>query len=178
MDVLDLLAPRFWAKVNIAGEDECWLWIGAKGWHDWKSDYQIGLLYYYRRRLPAHRLAWQLAYGPIPPGICVLHSCDVPLCVNPNHLFLGTTADNTADRTKKGRTVGGRGEYNSHARVTAAEAKTIREMYAAGRSSRDLAALFGLRLISTQQIINGIHWRYAGGPIQNRRRGDNRRVAA
>lgn len=56
----------------------------------------------------AHIFSWELHYGPVPEGFWVLHKCDVTLCVNPEHLFLGKPADNTADMVQKGRAKGGR----------------------------------------------------------------------
>ena len=89
------IQERFWSKVDRSGE--CWLWTAAKvqGYGSFDG-----------RR--AHRVAWELAYGPIPKGVgyhgtCVLHRCDTPACVNPAHLRLGTQADNMADRDAKGR---------------------------------------------------------------------------
>jgi hypothetical protein len=88
---------RFWAKVDKRGPDDCWKWQagGIKlgyGMFKWNG---ISWL--------VHRVAWTLTYGPIPIGLCVLHNCDNPPCCNPEHLFLGTRADNNADKMKKGR---------------------------------------------------------------------------
>ena len=82
----------------------CWLWSGALG----SKGY--GTLRIGRRNMSAHRVSWMLHRGPIPAGVaphgmCVLHQCDTPACVNPDHLFIGTVADNNADRDRKGRSV-------------------------------------------------------------------------
>lgn len=86
---------RYWAKVKMG--NGCWLWTGAV------SGRGYGKLGIDGRDIGAHRLAWELAYGPIPAGLFVLHTCDVRRCVNHAHLFLGTAADNTRDMFEKGR---------------------------------------------------------------------------
>lgn len=88
---------RFTANVQKGGPEECWPWTGAtnfKGYGDFSDRGQ-------KRR--AHRMTWELHYGPIPAGLFVLHRCDNRPCCNPNHLFLGTSSDNAWDRVKKGR---------------------------------------------------------------------------
>jgi hypothetical protein len=95
---------RFWD--NVQKGEGCWEWIGTKclsGYGRIKTNY---------KRISAHRFMWELRNGPIPKlensyhGICVLHRCDNPSCVNPDHLFLGTNRDNSIDRDKKGRNKG------------------------------------------------------------------------
>lgn len=77
--------------------DYCWEWIGLK------NETGYGTLTVRQQRWLAHRLSWTLHRGPIPNGLCVLHKCDFPPCVNPDHLFLGTRTDNHADMIRKGR---------------------------------------------------------------------------
>jgi hypothetical protein len=86
-------------------------------------------------------VAWELEYGPIPPGLNVLHKCDVPICVNPNHLFLGTQADNVADMKSKGRDYDRAGSGNPRAKLNIEMALKI---MTDGRKYADIARDYGV----------------------------------
>lgn len=91
---------RFWSRVQKS--DGCWLWV-----HD-KTNDGYGYFPVMRdgaRERRAHRVSWEMAFGPIPAGLVVCHRCDVRLCVRPDHLFLGTPRDNQNDAIEKGRIV-------------------------------------------------------------------------
>ena len=90
------LWERFWEKVEKG--DQCWIYKGSHGTGNLYGQFRIR-----GKELRAHRLAWQFAFGPIPKGLNVLHSCDNPPCVRPDHLFLGTQLDNIHDMMRKGR---------------------------------------------------------------------------
>lgn len=95
IQVIDLSA-RFWPRINKTAT--CWLWTGSKN----RSGY--GHLKVCRRYVAVHRISWQIANGKaIPDGLLACHHCDTPLCVNPEHLFLGTHTDNMRDMHAKGR---------------------------------------------------------------------------
>lgn len=91
------LEDRFWEKVEKT--EGCWLWTAANGGPGKYGQFAIHAHYHEG----AHRVSYVLNVGPIPEGMGVLHRCDVPLCVRPDHLFLGTAADNIADMLAKGR---------------------------------------------------------------------------
>lgn len=115
----DTTIDRFWEKVEVLGEDECWCWQGAQ------RNGGYGHLYVNGRWYGAHRISYEINIGPIG-ALCVLHSCDNPQCCNPNHLWLGTQTDNMVDRDMKGRNV----PPPSNSRVlTQEQANEIREKY-------------------------------------------------
>lgn len=108
MDYSDADLLRFWAKVRKDGPGGCWLWTASKMdayGHGQFTCRRDGKQYH----LYAHRVAWELANGPIPAGKVICHTCDVAECVNASHLFLGTQADNLNDARAKGRLVDGLG---------------------------------------------------------------------
>ena len=91
------LPIRFWRFVS--KENSCWLWTGKLN----PDGYGLIRPNPTKEKVGAHRISWTLHNGPIPTGLCVLHKCDKPSCVNPDHLFLGTVQDNVDDMRIKGR---------------------------------------------------------------------------
>lgn len=92
--------PRldFWAKVDkSAGQDACWLYMGFRKWDGY------GWVSRFGKNMTAHRYAWILTHGPVPEGLHVLHQCDNPPCCNPDHMRLGTHAENMAEMKERGR---------------------------------------------------------------------------
>ena len=141
------LEERFWSKVDKGGPDECWLWQAATdGWGYGRSSVR-------GKTKLAHRVSYELEKGPIPEGLCVCHSCDVPPCVNPQHLFVGTQQDNITDRYKKGRSASG--EKHGRAKLTDFEVRLIR---ASDKPQRELAVDFGVGQQQVSHIKNHKRW--------------------
>lgn len=90
-------AERFFEKVSPCPNTGCWLWTGS-----WTGN-GYGCFWSGSRRYRAHRFSYEVACGPIPRGLGVLHKCDVRFCVNPDHLFIGTKQDNSTDMRIKAR---------------------------------------------------------------------------
>lgn len=105
----------------------------------------------------AHRLSWEFAFGPIPDGLCCLHKCDVPPCINPAHLFLGTKRDNNIDRHNKGRTRSARGENHGCAKISEAQARAI---ISASGTHTEVARRFGLEKSHAWAIRTGRTWKH------------------
>lgn len=104
-------AERFWEKVDRRADDKCWLWTGGRvGPGDSPfggyGRFAIGTTRGNVVLVLPHRYAWEQRFGPIPAGLLVLHACDTPACVNPEHLMLGTHRANSIDARQKGRLQG------------------------------------------------------------------------
>ncbi|MGW2594822.1 helix-turn-helix domain-containing protein [Streptomyces sp. NPDC001515] len=147
-------AERFWSKVDRRGPDECWLWTGALNEHG----YGVMRPNTQRRNGPtvkAHRASLQLA-GVEIEGLYVLHACDNPPCVNPNHLSAGTAADNAADMVGKGRQARGTGRRTS--KLTEAQIPEIRARAAAGEMQKVLAAEYGVSHPTISRVVSRQGW--------------------
>ncbi len=168
---------RFEAKFISNESTGCWDWIAAKSGSGYGS-FGMGKRPNVKICL-AHRVSYSLYRGEIPAGVCVLHRCDNPGCVNPDHLFLGTHQDNMADKVKKNRQaknhvkpgMAASGEKHGHAKLTKDDVEEIRRVYVpgvfgAGRyreannlGSRALALRFGVRRQTILSIVKGNTWK-------------------
>jgi hypothetical protein len=148
------LEKRFWKKVKVAGEDECWLWtasVAGRGYGQIKAPKT-------RHQIYAHRYSYELHEGPIPDGVGVLHSCDNPRCVNPKHLFLGTSGDNAADMKSKGRHL--YGELNAQSVLTTAQVRRIHDLLESGDSESSVASVAGVSRVTIHRIKHGLRWNH------------------
>jgi hypothetical protein len=149
------LADRFWEKV--IKTDSCWLWDGGKDAGGY-GKFSYGASGTCR----AHRFAWSLENGPIPDEMIVCHSCDTPACVRPDHLFLGTTLDNIADKIAKGRQA--RTPRTSEdcifTKLTQHDVAQIRDRYKAdGKTAKILATEFGVTPRTIYKVASRQTWR-------------------
>jgi hypothetical protein len=135
----------------------CHLWTGSLDGRGY-GKLQVGTLAKPRLAI-ASRLAWEFAFGPIPEGARVLHHCDVPSCCNPEHLFLGTTADNARDMVEKGRSLRGERAYSS--KLTAAGVLEIRRLFDEGLLNQSGAARkYGVSVPLINKIVHRKAWRH------------------
>lgn len=159
---------RFWSKVRKTAE--CWYWVGFRD----RQGY--GRFYEPKNATSAHRASWHIHYGEIPRDLCVLHKCDNPSCVRPDHLYVGTNADNVRDRTERKRhwanrnprefqrhakAVGGLaskrpGEKNPRAKLTADDIRSIR---ASKEAKYILIEKYGISRSNLWLIQTGQRWK-------------------
>lgn len=142
----DRAIERFWSKV-IKQPDGCWEWTGAL------KDGRYGAFSHRGRIVRAHRFAYEIARGSVPERFCVCHQCDNPRCVRPDHLFLGTMAENVRDRDRKGRTA--LGMKTKSTKLTNEDVREIRRLKSEGMSDTALADMFGVSRSSIWRIANG-----------------------
>ena len=144
-------AERFWSKVNKT--ESCWLWTACC------KQFGYGCFSVSRSKwILAHRASWIFTNGPIPEGQLILHKCDNPPCVNPSHLFLGTHADNVADKMNKGRYYRGqapKGIDNPASKLTESQVTIIR---ASAMPQEDLAYAFGVSQTTISRIQLRKNW--------------------
>lgn len=135
--------PQFEDRVE-KGEGDCWLWTGAlkAGYGQWRNKY-------------AHRVSYEKFKGEIPENQQVCHTCDIPRCVNPEHLFLGTHAENMQDAHRKGRAF----QLKSGGRLTDGQVQKIRVL-AESTTQVELAEMFGTTQPNISSIINRKTWKH------------------
>jgi hypothetical protein len=140
---------RFWSKVKKG--TGCWLWQAAA------SERGYGKIFQGRKLRSAHRVSWEIHNGKIPSGLMVLHRCDTPGCVRPDHLFLGTCLDNLRDAARKNRMHPG--EANGSAKLTFQQVKEIREKLSRGSVQRRLAGEYGISTTAIWKIAHRMQWK-------------------
>lgn len=146
---------RFWDKVDKRGTDDCWEWMAGKN----RCGY--GTFVINGKGDLAHRASILIEGSDIPSGMCVLHSCDNPSCVNPSHLFIGTQCENNQDRHKKGRSVlpDNRGSKNHYAVLNENDVLTIRSLRGEKKQC-EIADEFNVSQATISMIMNGTTWRH------------------
>lgn len=143
---------RFLLKVTVDKNTGCWLWKSGKGY---------GTFHENGKTARASRVSFRLFKGKLPAHLDVLHTCDNPPCVNPDHLFKGTALDNARDAAKKGRMRGNklRGEQCSWSRLNWKTVRTIRHLYSNGTKQADLARRFKIGTAHVHYIVSGKMWK-------------------
>jgi len=148
---MHLSKERILAKVAVS-KTGCWEWTGAKYWTGY------GHIIADKVHYAAHRASYLLHVGKIPDDKVVCHKCDNPPCVNPDHLFLGTKADNSADMVRKMRSA--RGVKNGKAKLTEDDARAVLSLNKQGMSLGSLAKRFGVTKAAIRFIVIGKNWKH------------------
>lgn len=161
---------RFWKYVNKKSSvpefmphlGPCWLWTGSDDGRDYGYIYRGKLRF---RCIRTHVASWILNRGPIPKGLQVMHLCNVPLCVNPKHLRLGTHAENMRYMAECGRSTAG--EKSPSAKLTEADVLEIRKLYLLGKRHGiqiELATQFGIDASHICRIVHNQYWKHLNKP--------------
>jgi len=151
-----ILSPdeRFWSRVDMRDDNECWNWLAAIDAYGYGSATHSG------RTRKAHRIAWTIANGPIPEGLWVLHHCDNRKCCNPAHLYVGTNDDNMRDMRERGRAKSQppKGEASPNAKLSEEDVREIRQLHAQGVFQEVLAQRYGVGQAQVSRIIRRVRW--------------------
>lgn len=141
-------------KFNLCVErtDNCWLWISGLDAHGYGRICHKGV------DRKAHRLSYEIHKGEIPKGMGVLHRCDTPACVNPDHLFVGTQKDNTADMIRKGR--GAKGSMLPQTRLSELDVIIIKEALREGFLQKHIAKYFNVHPVTISDIKLNRSWKH------------------
>jgi HNH endonuclease len=141
-----------WDKIDVRGPDECWLttWTPSNP----KPYFRLG-----GKKIRVTRLVYELVKGPIPDGLLVCHSCDVPKCSNPSHLWLGTCKENVRDCAAKGRQKRGIGMTHGMRKLDADQVKEVRAMRSTGRTLSEIGKIFGVSEATISLISRNLLWK-------------------
>lgn len=151
MKLTEKQKARFWSRVDVREDNECWLWLG------YTNAFGHGQFSLYTKAKYAHRVAFIIANGDIPKGLQVNHHCDTPACVNPNHLYTGTQQDNMNDKVRRGR--GNKGVKHYKVILTPDDVHAIRVLWKSGEfKQKDLAKRFGVSRGCITGIIRHKNW--------------------
>lgn len=144
------LADRLWSRVKQEGD--CWIWQGTntKGY---------GMISDKGKMKLTHRVAYTLTHGDIPEGYDILHICDTPSCINPDHLMLGTHQDNMDDMRVKGRAVHVNGEQHPMAKLNWNLVRSIRSEFEQGQSQMDLSKKYCVHVSTVHLIVHNKIWK-------------------
>ena len=148
---------RFYSRVKIPNKNGCMIWVGKIG----KKDNRYGQFSSKNKKvLTAHRYSYELYFGKIPTGLFVLHTCDTPACVCPDHLFIGTQHDNAVDMRIKNRGFNNSGENHGRAILTLNKVRQIRELYTGANGEiKELSLQFSVSKSTISNIVNNKTWR-------------------
>lgn len=141
---------RFWSKVKKT--DGCWLWTA------WVNVWGYGGFYVGGADVGAHRFSYELHKGKIPKGLLVRHKCHNPSCVNPEHLVVGTQADNMNDCVKAGRQC--KGETRPKAKLTEKQVVEIKSRVSMGAGTKELSEIYGVSKSTISNIKYGRRWKH------------------
>jgi len=141
---------RFWKKVQKGNDQHCWEWLASKNERGYGQFYLLG------KMQKAHRVAYLLSHGEIPTDFVVRHKCDNPGCCNPNHLEVGTVADNNNDREVRGRGNPLKGINNPAAKLTEQDVRDIRNN---NRTQKEIAKSYKVRQQHIQKIKSLEIWK-------------------
>jgi DNA-binding XRE family transcriptional regulator len=146
------IQSRFWEKVNIKSESECWVWTGglSNGYGKFKFN---------GKTISAHRMAYILTHGEIEDGLLILHTCDIKPCCNPKHLIKGTHTDNMRDMNQKGRR-NTKGIRNASHKLSEIEVLEIRAKIRSGYTQKCLAIEYGVMQPTISKIENRKKWKH------------------
>lgn len=144
---------RFLNLINYPDKyQDCWTWLGSTH----KKGY--GYFWYNKKMGKAHRFSYELFINKIPEGLWVLHHCDNPSCVNPDHLFLGTNSDNVKDKVIKGRQYKPKGILNNHAKLKEKDVLKIRFLLKMGKKATDICKIYNVQPKAITQIKTKKYW--------------------
>jgi len=142
---------RFLSKINQQTSTGCWEWIAGK------HKFGYGMFWVNGKTIPAHRVAYKLFIGDIPESLSVLHKCDNPTCVNPEHLFLGTQMDNMKDMNSKGRRKSICGEQLPQTKINSDIVLDIRKK---AQSQRNYATQYNISQSTVGEIQRNLIWKH------------------